>query len=96
MTFFFEITRQIAMAATPEKKYRMIWFALGFLSGWCFFMAYSALKLWPFEEDFIFHWMRWAGKETIKWGFVAVVFAVLLFVIVQLLNAILVYRNNDK
>ena len=84
------------MAEVQQKKCRLIWFAWGFLAGWFFFMAYSSLKLWPFEEDFIFKWMRWAGKETIKWGFVAVVFAVLLFAIVQLLNAIIVYRSNDK
>ena len=85
------------MAANSEKKKgRPIWFALGFLSGWFFFMAYSSLRLWPFEEDAVFKWMRWAGKESIKWGFIAIIFAILIFVVVQLLNAFWVYRSEDE
>ena len=50
-------------------------------------MLYGALRLWPFEDNAVFHWMRWAGKTSIKWSFIGIVFALIVFVIVQLLNA---------
>jgi len=77
-------------------RMRLVWFAMGFLAGWFFFMTYSALMLWPFEDNFLFKWTREAGKDFLRWSAGAVIFAVVIFVVVQLLNAGWLARKGAK
>ena len=52
--------------------------------------------LFAFEDKAFFVWLRWASKETIKFSFIALIFAVVLFVIVQLLNYFYFAREVSK
>ena len=69
-------------------KMRLTWLAAGFLLGVVSCYVYMAFQLWPFEDNFLLKWGRWAGKQSIKWGFIALVTAVAIFVIVQVLNVV--------
>jgi hypothetical protein len=82
-----------------RTRARSLWFVVGFTSGWLGAWLYGALGLWGFEEQAVFKWLRWAGKETIKFAFIALIFAVILFVIIQLLNYFYFAReihNDDQ
>ena len=79
-----------------RTRARSLWFILGFASGWLGATLYTALQLWPFEDRAVFKWLRWAGKETIKFAFIALIFAVILFVIIQLLNYFYFAREIHK
>ena len=67
-------------------KAQLTWLIVGFLIGVGCTIGYSSLQIWPFEDNAPLKWIRWAGKSTIKWGFVAIVFSFVLFMVVQLLN----------
>ena len=79
-----------------RTRARSLWFAVGFASGWLGAWLFGALSLWGFEEQAVSKWLRWAGKETIKWAFIALIFAVILFVIIQLLNYFYFARETHK
>ncbi|MCG8587553.1 MAG: hypothetical protein MI757_22835 [Pirellulales bacterium] len=79
-----------------RTRARLTWFVVGLAAGWLGSSLYTALQLWPFEDKAFFVWLRWAGKEGIKWSFIALVFAVVLFVIVQLLNYFYFAREVQK
>ena len=79
-----------------RTRARSIWFILGLVVGWVGSSLYTALQLWPFEDKAFLVWLRWASKETIKFSFLALVFAVVLFVIVQLLNYFYFAREISK
>jgi hypothetical protein len=66
---------------------KIAWLVSGFALGFFYSVLHASWSLWPFQNNVMFHWVRWTGKETIKWGFTGVVVAVTLFVAMQLLNA---------
>ncbi len=72
------------MASFQSSK--LGWTCLGFVMGYVYCMLHAAWNLWPMQDDAMLHWVRWVGKEAIKWGYVGVVTAIALFVSVQLLN----------
>lgn len=71
---------------------RLRWLLLGFVLGCLFSFLHAAWNLWPFQEDALLAWVRWAGKETIKWSYVAVIFGVVVFIAVQVLNGVVAAR----
>jgi hypothetical protein len=83
-----------------RTRARSIWFVVGLATGWLGSSLYTALQLWPFEDKAFFVWLRWASKETIKFTFIALIFAVVLFAIVQLLNYFYfsreIHKNDQK
>ena len=79
-----------------RTRARSLWFVVGFTSGWIGAWLYAALTLWPVEDKAVFMWLRWASKTTIKVTFGALIFAVLLFVIIQLLNYFYFAREIQK
>ncbi|MCA9249200.1 MAG: hypothetical protein KDA42_18890 [Planctomycetales bacterium] len=66
---------------------KLLWLGSGFVLGFLYSVLHATWNLWPFQDNAIFHWLRWSGKEAIKWGFTGVVMAITLFVSMQLLNA---------
>ncbi len=75
-------------------KDRLLWAVVGFGLGIVATVLYAALSLWPFEEGVFLHWVRWMGKETIKWSFISVIFVIVAFVIMQIINLILLTREE--
>lgn len=77
-------------------KQRVIWIALGFLLGVLVTIGYAALSLWPFQDYIFLHWVRWMGKETLKWSFIAVVFVIVAFIVTQIMNLIFLLRQERQ
>ena len=77
-------------------KNRLTWATVGFLLGVATTILYGAWNLWEFQEDILLHWVRWMGKETIKWTFIAVVFVIVAFVVSQLLNLVMLARQERR
>jgi hypothetical protein len=75
---------------------RLIWFSLGLVLGGLITVLHAAWQIWPLQEDVILHWVRWAGKETVKWGYVGVIFAIVAFLVMQLLNAFFATRRAHQ
>jgi len=80
----------------PTVKQRLVWIALGFVFGMSTTIGYAALSLWPFQDGIFLHWVRWMGKETIKWSYIAVVFVIVAFVVTQILNLIFLLRQERQ
>ena len=76
---------------------RLTWSTIGFFSGWISCSAFLALQLWPFEDKAFLKWTRWMGKESIKWTFIAMLIAIVIFAAVQILNVLWFARDiSDK
>jgi hypothetical protein len=82
-----------------RTRARLAWFIVGLVAGWIGSTLQAALSLWPFEENAFLVWVRWAGKSSIKYSFIALIVAVVIFVVVQLFNYFYVtreFQQNDK
>ena len=83
-----------------RTRARLSWFVIGLVVGWVGSTLQAALRLWPFHENFFLMWIRWAGKNTIKYSFIALVVSVVLFVVIQLLNYFVfareIHREEEK
>jgi hypothetical protein len=79
-----------------RSKTRLVWFIVGLAVGWIGCTMQYSIDLWPFQNNAFLEWVRWAGKSTIKYSFIALTFAVVLFVIVQLLNYFYFQRELHK
>ena len=65
------------------------WLSTGFTLGFLYSVVHASWNLWPLQDNVMLYWVRWSGKEAIKWGFTGIVIAVTLFVSMQLLNALI-------
>ena len=79
-----------------RAKARIIWIVVGFVLGWVTSVLYWSLQMWGFEDRALFKWVRWMGKETIKWSYIALIVAVIVFVLVQLFNIFVANRELTK
>ena len=75
------------MKASVVSKLSLL--ACGFAMGFLYSILHESWHLWPFENNAVFNWVRWTGKESIKWGFIGIVSSVALFLTIQVLNGLM-------
>ena len=79
-----------------RAKARILWLFIGFVLGFASLLLYHSLAVWPFEDRFVFTWIRAMGKETIRWSYIAVIVGIVAFVVIQLFNIFVASRELDK